>query len=848
MIRIAPLTFLALLCAFAPAESQTDAPKVTAYVNGKWWNGETFVPGTRYTQGGFFVSEPTGTPPRTVNLHDAFVVPPYGDAHNHMPGPANQVSDRATRAGVFYLMNPTIMASTAPALRRALQGSGKVDAVLAMGAITSPGGHPEPLYVDVLRPRVYLNVAPDKFLGDAFHYVMKTSDIVPVLDRLQAQGAEFIKIMVLNSEEYAERAGNPAHRGHYGMDPALVAPLVKEAHRRGLRVAAHIETAADFRVIVAAGVDEAAHMPGYYGDVGAPGRYNITDEDAADAARAHIVVVATASLAADSNQGQPERLAEAMAVQRANLEKLKAAGVPLLIGTDGEPDDALKEAQYLVNMGVLTPKEALTTFTETTPQWIFPGRHIGKLAPGQEASFLVLGGDPTLNFDQAANILERVKQGVAFTPKPQAVSMAITHVNVIPMDRPGILKDQTILVSGTRIVAVGHDLKVPDGVQVEEGRGRYALPGLWDMHAHVLAASDLQTSEKMLRTMLAGGITGVRDMGSTMEQLQRFKAARLAGDGPFPELVGAGPVINGPATPWSRPIEAHVANPEEGRRVVDAQIAAGSDFIKAYGGLDPAGYGAVAEETHARGMVLAGHLPLSIDLQTALAAGQRSIEHSEVHVSKSCGSTAPAKAGSEWISAYARNGIAGRDEVELALRSERDPARCRALFQHMAHTQVWWTPTLVLDYADAAFVDDEFLRVAGTGGADTCKSAAQIFEKTPMSLRSQALQGELDDVAAAHRASVKILAGTDMPSPCEVPLASLHRELELFHRAGMSPFEALRTATVEPAHYFGREDTGAIAAGEIANIDLLDQDPLTDLAALRSVTAVVLHGVLVSGK
>jgi imidazolonepropionase-like amidohydrolase len=838
--------FLAAAICLAVASAHS-APLI-AYTHANWWNGDAFVKGVRYVRGGVFAEPGTASPERTVDLHGAWVTPPFGDAHNHMPGLPDQVSDTATRAGVFYLMNPTIMASSAPALRQALEGSGKVDAVLSMGAITSPGGHPEPLYVDILRPRVYPNIATDKFLGDAFHYVTKASDIVPVLDRLQAQGAQFVKIMVLNSEEYIERAGNPAHRGHYGLDPALVAPLVAEAHRRGLRVAAHIETAADFRVIVAAGVDEAAHMPGYYGDVGAPGRYAITDEDAARAARAHIVVVATASRAADNNQSHAERLAQAQAVQRANLEKLKNAGVPLLIGTDGQPDDALKEAQYLVDLGVLTPKEAVQTLTWETPPWIFPGRRIGKIAPGYEASFLVLGGDPTLSLDQAANILARVKQGVAFSPKTIPVTMAITDVNVIPMDHPGVLKDQTILIAGTRIIAIGRGLKIPACARIEEGHGRYALPGLWDMHVHVLAPSDLQTSEKILRTMLAGGITGVRDMGSTMEQLQRFKAATLSGDGPFPDLVGAGPVINGPATPWSRPIEAHAGSPEEGRHIADAQFAQGSNFIKVYSGLDSATYDAIAKETHAQDMVLAGHLPFSIDLQTALAAGQRSIEHSEVHLSKSCGAVAAAKASDQWISAYAQGGLTQRDEAELTLREGRDPTRCQALLQQMAHAPVWWTPTLVLDFSDTTFVDDEFLHVVGVDGASACRLAAQITEKTPANLRNRALEGELEDVKAANRAGVKILAGTDMPSPCEAPLASLHRELELFHRAGMSPYHALQTATTQAAGYLGRPDAGALKAGDIADIDLFDQNPLENLAALQSVTGVVLHGALISGE
>lgn len=425
-------------------------------------------------------------------------------------------------------------------------------------------------------------------------------------------------------------------------------------------------------------------------------------------------------------------------------------------------------------------------------------------------------------------------------------NLAITHVSVIPMDRPGVLRDQTILIANMHIIAMAKRLAVPPGVRIIEGHHRYVIPGLWDMHVHVLAASSSQRSESMLRTLLAGGVTGVRDMGSTMAQLQQFKAARLAGDGPFPDLIGAGPVINGPATRWSRPIEAHVGNPDEGRRVVESQLAAGSDFIKPYSGLDPASYQAVAAQAHNSGVALGGHLPLSIDLQTALAAGQRSIEHMEVHLSKSCGSEAPAKAASEWIAAYTQS-LAKRDEVELVLRKGRDLSRCQALLRQMAQAPVWWTPTLMLDFADASFVDDDFVRAAGADGAAACRaSPAATTDVTSADLRRRALQGELDDVAAAHRAGVKILAGTDMPTPCEAPLASLRQELSLLHRAGLTPFEALQTATLEPARYLGRADAGAVEAGKIADLVLLDQNPLADLNALKSVSGVVLHGAVVA--
>ena len=417
MLRVAVLVFLLFSFVLGSPAAAKEADRTIAYVNARWWNGARFVPGSRYVRDGYFVPAPKGRPARTEDLHRAFVVPPYADAHNHMPGRSEDVNRIAMSVGVFYLMNPTVLASVVPSSRGVLDAPGMVDAVYSMGAITAPGGHPEGIYQDIIGPRAYPNIKPADFLGDAYHYVTKPGDIVPVLNRLQSQGAQFIKIMVLYSEEFAKRRDDPAYRDYKGLDPALVPLIVKEAHRRGLRVAAHIETAHDFRVITTAGVDEAAHVPGYAADAPHAFKsirpYVITDADARAAAREHMVMTATASQA--DYEKDPVEHARMRSLLKGNLRKLKKAGVQLLIGTDGQPDAAPEEATYLVGLGIFTRTEALDALSLTTPQWIFPGRRIGRLATGYEASFLVLGGDPIGSFKEITDIRRRVKQGIELT-------------------------------------------------------------------------------------------------------------------------------------------------------------------------------------------------------------------------------------------------------------------------------------------------------------------------------------------------------------------------------------------------------------------------------------------------
>jgi len=825
---------LSLMIAYAQIGMASDAP-VIAYENGKWWNGDSFEPGTHYVENGVFAKAPVGALNRRVDLRAAFVVPAFADAHNHMAGSPSEVNATAEAAGVFYLMNPNVLASSAAAIRAALSGSSDIDAVLSMGGITAPGGHPEKLYVDILGKYVYPTMKPSDFVGDAFHYVTEASDIDPVLDRLIAQHAQFAKIFLLFSEEFKKRQNDPAYRGQKGLDPKLVPAIVAAAHRRHLRVAAHIETASDFRTIVAAGVDEAAHMPGYFAQSGTMSAYEITDADARAAARAHIVVVATASYALF---GDKARLPMVQAMQRANLQKLKAAGVPLLIGTDGKPDAAIGEARYLIDLGIFTPKQALRSLTFDTPRYVFPGRRIGAFELGDEASFLALNGDPTVDFNAVTRIGLRVKQGV------EIPNLAITHVAVVSMADEQFASDQTILIAGNHISGIGRDLPVAAGMNVIDGSGRFAVPGLWDMHVHAINEGGDRATLDMLSAMLRSGIVGVRDMGSTIDDLLHFRAAEAKSSDPLPEVVAAGPVVNGPGTPWSRKAEVHVVKPEEADATVAQLAASGSQFIKVYNGLDAPTYAAVVAAAHRRGLVAAGHLPFAVDLDTAIGAGQRSIEHMEVNISKSCGQTGPNAASNLWIEALVK-GIGPRDEAELALRSGRDSMRCRTLLRRIATHPVWWTPTLVLDFRDRSFLDAEFTRFSTPEDIAGCETFATSLEKASATLRQRALQAELDDVAEMRIAGVHLLAGTDAPYPCDAPVAGLWRELALFVRAGLSPYEALRTATVEPAVYFGRLNAGNLKPGSVADIVLIDANPLVNIDAIRRIRAVVKAGRIV---
>jgi imidazolonepropionase-like amidohydrolase len=222
---------------------------------------------------------------------------------------------------------------------------------------------------------------------------------------------DFLKTFLLYTKEFERRRDSPEFFGRRGLDPALLPRLVEKAHRDGLRVTTHVETPADFHHAVAAGVDEVAHLPGYVVPRSRqPAGYLISEQDARLAGRRGMVVVTTSSLA-QQREKDPERLKAIQDLQVRNLRLLQRYGVPISLGSDDSSLTARTEALYLQAVGAFDNRTLLRLWCETTPRAIFPGRRIGRLQPGFEASFLVLAGDPVAEFSNVTRIRMRFKQG-----------------------------------------------------------------------------------------------------------------------------------------------------------------------------------------------------------------------------------------------------------------------------------------------------------------------------------------------------------------------------------------------------------------------------------------------------
>lgn len=420
--------------------------------------------------------------------------------------------------------------------------------------------------------------------------------------------------------------------------------------------------------------------------------------------------------------------------------------------------------------------------------------------------------------------------GAALSQRPLALRHAVLIDGADSVPRV----DQTVIVRGTRIATVGpsRTTAVPKDARVVDARGAFVIPGLWDMHVHTV----VPPGRSVLALYVANGVTGVRDMGGDWDSLRTWRreiaAHRLAG----PRIVASGPYLEGGDVPIAHLL---TRTPEEGRAAVDSLITLGVDFVKVHGQLTRQTYFAIARRARERGIPFAGHVPPVVGAADASDSGQRSIEHM-LTIPTPC---TPAES------------IALRPRFTMQSAIGRcTSADLAPLYARFVHNGTWITPTLtavyqVANWPNRALPGDSLARYLP---ATLRRLAARIFpmpDSIPPgadSVGHAIFDKRLTQVAAMHRAGVHILTGTDAPLPNSPPGFGLHEELALLVRGGMSPLDAIRAATLEPALYFGMMDSaGTIAPGKLADLVLLRRDPLLDIRNTRRILAVVANGRLI---
>jgi hypothetical protein len=358
------------------------------------------VPTTAAAGGSTAPRSSRGGADEVVDLDGAYVVRSYADGHTHWlePGLADGYVAEHLRAGIFHVKDHL----TSPRFRErmALGGAGSVALTSPHQGFTGPEGHP----VELMRTLAGMGLLPAPWAesggeGEAVFTVATDADVDRVWAGYVADRPDFVKVFLVHSDEHARRRGDAYSPKDRGIDPALVPGIVRRAHDAGLRVSAHAENAYDFHVAVTSGVDEIAHLP--FVDARDAESYRPRDDDVA---RTRGMPVATTLEWLD--EGDPDDARYAVTYD--TMARLTAAGATLVVGTDLFRQTARVEADRLVRRALLTPTATLRSWSLDTP------RACGR--PDDEATFLVLGGDPLRDWSSAHDIRLRVQAGVAVVP------------------------------------------------------------------------------------------------------------------------------------------------------------------------------------------------------------------------------------------------------------------------------------------------------------------------------------------------------------------------------------------------------------------------------------------------
>jgi imidazolonepropionase-like amidohydrolase len=429
------------------------------------------------------------------------------------------------------------------------------------------------------------------------------------------------------------------------------------------------------------------------------------------------------------------------------------------------------------------------------------------------------------------------------TRQAAAQTLRITNANVVDVSTGQLHPSSTIVIRGNRIVSVGIAPRTgQQGEQVVDAKGSYVIPGLWDMHTHVyFGSSAAQGSELILPMFLVNGVTGIRDMGSALDAVLRARADVAAHKLLGPRMVVSGPMLDGPKV--SFPASIAITTPAVGRRAVDSLKQRGVDFIKIQSGVPRDAYFAIADEAKKVGLPFEGHVPDAIRASEAITAGQRTFEHL----------IGIFEASSPDEDKYVEDKYDGGTKRPSRFLATYDPAREADIIKQIAAANVWQCPTLfwergqwlvdtvqVMKDPDLAFAPKSWI----ASWPKTRASIRKGLANDTLPVRATFVAHELDIVRKLNAAKVPFLAGTDTPAGVDVlPGFSLHLELERFVAAGLTPLEALQTATINPALFWNkRSDYGTVEVGRVADLVLLTGNPLTDIRNTRTIVAVVADG------
>ena len=422
-----------------------------------------------------------------------------------------------------------------------------------------------------------------------------------------------------------------------------------------------------------------------------------------------------------------------------------------------------------------------------------------------------------------------------------APQLSITHVNVVDVESGAVRPDRTVVIEGDRIRAI--TTSAPAGGRTIDARGAYMIPGLWDMHVHLGMGG-----RSALALLVANGVTGVRDMGGKFDLVRSWRDSVTAGTLVGPRIEMTGPIVENAR--WLSAVRGileqtgdtaavrdfseriPVATPEEARAAVARVAALGVTLLKVRNDPPPDAYFALLAEARTRGIRVVGHPPQRVSLAEASDSGQVSLEHELLGF-----------VNNRWVSSL----------------DEMTPADRASLYARFVRNHTALVPTLIAGVGFRRMPDSLAIAMIEGTSAPADPRHRYLDPLLAHHWRSQMemkkMEGAQPDWVALHKlaaarlagadsAGVMILAGTDLGTPLTYPGFAVHDELYLLVRdGGLSPRRALWAATLGPAQFFHRErDAGSIAPGKVADLVLLDANPLTDIRAVGRIRAVIRSG------
>lgn len=431
--------------------------------------------------------------------------------------------------------------------------------------------------------------------------------------------------------------------------------------------------------------------------------------------------------------------------------------------------------------------------------------------------------------------------------------VAILNVDIIDVETGNIIKSQDVVIHENKITTiVDHGSSKVISKHSIDGSSRYLIPGLWDMHVHVLKKEWYKWQMPLLR---ANGITGFREMWGDLRVVKHVRSQILKDSLPYFRFVAAGHIIDGKKTYWGNSLSA--STPEGATRLVDSLININEDFIKIYSFLEPAAFNAIAKTCNEKNTPFSGHVPHTVWITDASKAGMASMEHLYGFLAEACTNRDSAMSLMQRsVDAFNAGNKEERKRMNFIYQSfvldNFSHERMVTIAQELKKNNTYVVPTLatlkgIYFINDTAVTNDSRKKYMSKETLDYWKDVtdSDLRENTSdeWQLKRKRWQVEKHIMEILIEEGVSIMAGTDSDNPYAFPGFSLHDEIALYVDLGMTPVEALGSATIVPAKFLHLDDSvGTIKHGKFADLVILDGNPLDDIRNTSKVHCVIANG------